>query len=118
MLQPKQKKPISARDQEKIDIIINSTCRYFGIDRAIITMPGKQCTKVRRICFFLISKNIEISHQHIAQLFNQDQAQATRGIDLIAAHRNIYASLSHEIGDIIQICNKFTPKQYEWLIQL
>ncbi len=117
MLQPKQKKPISARDQEKIDVIINITCAYFSTDRAIISMPGKSCTKIRRICFYLIANNTDISHARIAQLFNTDQAQATRGIDLITVHRNIYASLSHEIKDIVQNCNKFTPKQYEWLIQ-
>jgi len=114
---PKQKKPISARDQEKIDTIINSTCTYFGIDRSIIAMPGRQFTKIRRICFFLISKNTDISVPQIAQLFNKDRSEATRGIDLITAHNNIYASFTHQIRDIVEICNKFTPKQYEWLIQ-
>lgn len=111
------KRPISARDQEKIDIIIVATCKYFNIDRSIMMMPGKLYTKIRRICFLLISKNTDLSHGHIAQLFNRDQAQATRGIEIIIVHKNIYASLSHEIKDIAAICNNFEPKLFEWVIQ-
>lgn len=115
-MNPKQKKPISARDQEKIDIIIAATCSYFNIDKAIMDMPGKKCTKVRRICFYLINKNTDISNAQIAGLFNKNQSQATRGIELITIHAGIYASLSHEIKDVADICNKFEPKQYQWHI--
>ena len=113
----KHKKPIGARDQEKIDIIIVSTCGYFNIERALIKMPGKNCTNVRRICFYLISKNTELSHGQIAECFNMDRSQATRGLDLIAAHRNIYAPTLHQLKDIAEMCNKFEPKNYEWHIQ-
>lgn len=58
-----------------------------------------------------------MSNIHIAALLNRTEAQALRGIDLIVIHRNIYAGLSHELKDIVNICNKFEPKQYEWLIQ-
>jgi len=117
MQPPKQKKPISARDQEIIDTIINCTCAYFSIHISAIGMAGKQYTKIRRICFFLIAKNTDISVPHIAQLFNKDRSEALRGIDLIAAHSNIYASFTHQMKDIVNICNKFTPKQFEWHIQ-
>lgn len=116
MLTPKQKKPISARDQEIIDIIINATCAYFSTDKAIIAMPGKKYTKIRRICYYLIKKNTDLSNIYIAGILNRTEAQALRGIDLIDIHRGLYAGLSHELNDIANLCNKFEPKQYEWLI--
>jgi len=116
MLQPKQKKPISARDQEKVDIIINSTCSYFSIDKSLMEMPGKTYTKVRRICYMLISKNTDLSHTEITSLFNKSRSNITRGIELMAIHSSIYAPISHQVKDIVGICNSFTPKQYEWLI--
>jgi len=117
MQPPKQKKPISARDQEKVTIIIQTTCGYFSIDKSLIQMPGKLYTNIRRICFYLIAKNTELSHGQIAEQFNQDRSQATRGLDLITAHRNIYTPTLHQMRDIAEICNKFTPKQFEWHIQ-
>ena len=116
MLPPKRQKPISAPDKEKVEIIINTTCAYFSVDRALIKMPGRLYTNIRRICFFLIDKNTELSHGQIAEFFNQDRSQATRGLDLITAHRNIYTPILHQIRDIAQICNKFEPKHFEWLI--
>jgi len=80
-------------------------------------MPGKVYTNIRRICFYLIKKNTELSNEQAAQLFNQDRSQATRGLDIISVHRNIYTPTLHQLKDIAEICNKFTPKQYEWLIQ-
>lgn len=117
MLTPKQKKPVSGPDQEKVKIIIDITCHYFNIDKALIKMPGRNCTNARRICFYLISKNTELSHGQIAQEFNQDRSQATRGLDIITAHKNIYTPTLHQIRDIVENCNKFTPKQFQWLIQ-
>lgn len=116
MVQPKQKKPISARDQEKINVIISSTCHYFGIDKSLMEMPGKTCTKIRRICYMLISQNTDLNQTEITSLFSKSRSNVARGIELMTIHASIYAPISHEVRDIVEICNKFTPKQYEWLI--
>ncbi len=113
----KQKKPISARDKEKINVIINCACEYFSIDKSNITMPGKLYTNIRRLCFFIISKNTELSHGQIAEMFNKDRSQATRGLDIIDAHKNIYTPTLHQLKDIIKMCNNFENKQFEWDIQ-
>lgn len=113
----KIQKPIGARDQEKVDVIINCTCSYFSIDPAILYMPGRSNSVVRRICFYLISKNTDLTTPQIAKMLGRNRSQASRGIEIIKVQSGFYASLMHQIKDVAEMCNKFEPKQFEWLIQ-
>ena len=100
-------KNTNCNDEQKLNLIINTTCQLHEIDKEqLLSNANEKTTDLRKQCFYLIKTNTMLSINEISSLLNVSRKKVNIGIETIKAHKNIYTNTMSSLLNIVSTANE------------
>lgn len=101
------------------DIVIQAIIIHFGTEKDVLMgVKNKYKTQdvfYKQTCFYLVSKNTEMSIPDIARYFGTSNSNARHGINSIENQKAIYSKTLVHLQNLQKIIDNFTNQKQQWL---